>query len=184
MWEGGGCGVSTNEYSRAHGSPNKLCRSNSIFARLAYLHIAAGAAALPLSALRLFRPPLLLLLPPPNVVRRHNTAVRARAVLLRHKDPVVAGLAEQLALMLVNGGGIERLVAFEALDALLVEGLAVGGHEGLGGEDGGVAGGTARGGRGRGPRHGCTGEKNVLLYMSVAGLSRIRIFSIPDPDPH
>ncbi len=129
---------------------------------MAHLHIAAGAAPLTLSALRLFRPPLLLLLPPPDVVRRHDAAVRARAVLLRHEDPVVAGLAEQLALMLVNGGGIERLVTLEALDALLVEGLAVGGHEGLGGEDGGVAGGAARGGRGRSPRHGCTEEENVL----------------------
>jgi hypothetical protein len=57
--------------------------------------------------------------------------------------------------VLVDGGGVERLVTLEALDALLVERLSVGRHEGLGWEDGGIASGAPRRGRGRRPRHGC-----------------------------
>ena len=59
----------------------------------------------------------------------------------------VTGFTVKLGLVLVDAAGVEGLGAGLALDALLVEGGAVHRHAGLGREDAGLAGGTARGGR-------------------------------------
>ena len=69
------------------------------------------------------------------------------------KQTVVAGLAVQLAPVLVHGGRVERLAAVLTLDALLVEGSPVHGHHGLRRVDGGLAGGAQGGPGGSCPTH-------------------------------
>ena len=55
--------------------------------------------------------------------------------------------------MVVEGERAETLLALEALDALLVEGSSVPGHDRFRGKHGNLAGRTSRGGRRGGPRH-------------------------------
>ena len=71
---------------------------------------------------------------------------------LGHEDFRVARVAKELALVLVDCGRVEGLLAVEALDALPVEGLPVGGHELLGRVDKDAAGRAPRG-RGWRVRH-------------------------------
>ena len=59
------------------------------------------------------------------------------------KESVVATLAVELHVVLVEAGGVEGLAAGLALDTDLVPGSSVHGHHGLRRVDGGLAGGTA-----------------------------------------
>ena len=63
------------------------------------------------------------------------------------KESLIASLAVELSVVLVETGGVEGLAAGLALDADLVEGSSVHGHHRLGRVDRGLAG-RAPGGRG------------------------------------
>jgi len=66
------------------------------------LHTTYGTSFLTLSSLRLLLALLLLLLPPSDVLRGDNTSVAARRVVVAHKDLVIAVLAEQLVLVVID----------------------------------------------------------------------------------
>merc|ERR1719402_470405 len=112
------------------------------------LHVAPRAPALPLGPLCLLQPEALLRLPPRDVLWGDYSSIGAGGVVVGAVCLVVARRAVELGLVLVEGGGGERLRAGLALHALLVEGRPVAGHDGLGSEDGHLAGG-ALGGRRR-----------------------------------
>ena len=69
------------------------------------------------------------------------------------EESLVAGLAVELSVVLVEVGGVEGLAAGLALDADLVEGSSVHRHHRLCGVDGGLAGGTPGSSGGSRPAH-------------------------------
>ena len=138
------------------------------------LHVTAGAASLVLLSLQLLQSLPLLLLPPLDVLRRDDTSVLSRVIFLQcllsllsvssvsqtpHvgiKESLIATLAVELSVVLVEAGGVEGLAAGPALDAHLVEGSSVHGHHRLGRVDGGLAGGAPGGCGGSRPTHPAT----------------------------
>ena len=72
------------------------------------------------------------------------------------EESIVAALAEELSVVLVEAGGVEDLAAALALDADLVEGGPVHRHHGLRRVDGGLADRAAGGRGGSCPTHPAT----------------------------
>ena len=120
-----------------------------------YLHITSRTSFLPLCSLRLLQPFPLLLLLPLDILRGNNPSVGPLAVLLGHEYLIVAVLAEQLVLVLVESAGVQSLPALEAFNALLVEGTPVSRHNSLCWIYRYIAGRTPGGGGGTTPRHDC-----------------------------
>ena len=142
-------------------------------------HVTARAASLVLLSLQLLQSLLLLLLPPLDVLRSDDTSVLSRVIILQYflsiisvssvcqtthvgiKESLIATLAVELGVVLVEAGGVEGFAAAPALDAHLVEGSSVQGHHRLGGVDGGIAGGAPGGRGGSRPTHPATTTTTV-----------------------